>query len=196
MSTLWTDPERELLSYLAGQHPWSEVTRTYRQEAARRGWPRRTNNALSHEIHAMGMTRVCNGKKWISPCILIAMTGREKSFTKTLVSRGVRRRGHSAGTVLNRQDILELARTDPAVFGGISRGGLLQLLESEELADRISTEYPRVPRKAVRIYIEQLGITFPSIRAAAARIFVDPSTITRALADNRDCLGYTVRIAP
>lgn len=196
----WSKAETDHLRDLVGEHPWLRLVPLYQRWAERNGFPMRTGTALQSKTQRLRLGRRCDGKEWISVGTVLALTGRSSYFTKQLVHRwGVARRGGSWGTVLSRRDLRRVAREHPEVFAGCPRGGLVQLFESEEYADRIVDAYPRPGFRPQRVLVVETGVVHPSCSAAARALGVRSDRHVRARTQNGQVARfgrYTVRRVP
>jgi len=192
----WHQEEVNALLSLVGNQPLRYVVQAHHRWADKHGHPRRSAAAIRFQLHCRGISAGACGA-WILVSLVRKLTGRSASTLNLWVRAGVARRGTGPSDwSLCRRDIVRLARKRPLWFAGISRANLIQLLESDDLVDRILELCPpgnpgRGRGRAVMVV--QLGRKFPSCAAAAKACHLERHSVAAALREGRPAGGYTFR---
>jgi hypothetical protein len=192
---LWTPEEDALLLSLSGDLPWSVVVSNMQKTAAVKQWPKRTAMAMADRTRHLGISRACYGE-W-SPYSLVAKELRMYEGTfKKLIDKG-KIEAKKIGRVywVSRAALRAFAKREPKVFAHLTEAELFQLLDSEQLARRI-TEM-RLPRRKLRkpVVCIETGWWYPSISAAAKAVYVHRKTLAKAINHNWMAAGKHWRYA-
>jgi hypothetical protein len=194
MSRLWTVEDVEMLSSLAGDIPWPLVPGRFNSSR-----PRRTATALRRKADELGLLRRCTGA-WLTSGALRSLMGVSYEQARRWILSGqlpARRWGEGQAYPywIRRQDLRAFARVRPELFGGLSEGQLVELLDSERLATEIAAmELPR-PRQCVAVECIETGRRYRSIKAAARAAYVTPQRMAVVLAHGTTANGRRYRRA-
>jgi hypothetical protein len=194
VSRLWTVEDIEMLSSLAGDIPWPLVPGRFNNSR-----PRRTATALRRKADELGLLRRCTGA-YLTSGALRAMLGVSYEQARRWILSGqlpARRWGEGQAYPywIRRQDLRAFARERPELFGGLSEGQLVELLDSERLAAEIvAMELPR-PRQCVAVECVETGRRYRSIKAAARAAYVTPQRMAVVLAQGSTANGRRYRRA-
>lgn len=181
----WSEAETEALLELLGDSPFPVVVSCYRRWACQQGFPRRTAKALKTRAYLLGQSLRPTGQ-WLSSSAIAELLGRDRTGVCRWATCGwVRRRDR----LMLRADVVKLARARPWLFGGCERGGLVQLLEDEALADSILAAYPKRSCQLQPLLCVTTGKRYRSIHAAAAANYIDRRGLVIAMRENREVLG-------
>lgn len=181
----WSDAETEALLELLGDSPFPIVVSCYRRWASQQGFPRRTAKALKTRAYLLGQSLRPTGQ-WLSSSAIAELMGKDRTTISRWALRGLVRRRQR---LMCRADVVKLARERPWLFGGCKRGGLVQLLEDEALADMILAAYPKRCCQTQPLLCVTTGRRFRSIHAAAAACYLDRSSLRIAIREDREVLG-------
>jgi hypothetical protein len=192
MSRPWTVEDIEMLSSLAGDIPWPLVPGRFNNSR-----PRRTATALRRKAEELGLLRRCVGQ-YITSGALRALMGVSYERARRWILSGqlpARRwgQGRAFPYWIHRRDLRAFARERPELFGGLSEGQLVELLDSEPLAAEIAAmELPR-PRQCVAVQCIETGRRYASIKAAARAAYVTPQRMAVVLAHGTTANGRRYR---
>lgn len=193
----WTTEDIEMLSSLAGDLPWPMVLRAFNNCR-----PHRTAIALRRKADDLGLLRRCVGQ-WITSGALRSLMGVSYEQVRRWIldpsiQLPARRwgKGRAYPYWINRRDLRAFAAANPARFGGLSEGQLVELLDSEALAAQIAAmELPR-PRQPVAVECIDTGRRYASIKAAARAAYVTPQRMAVVLASGGTANGRRYRRIP
>lgn len=96
---------------------------------------------------------------------------------------------------VRRRDLRSLARSKPRLFGGQDRSTLVQLFDSEQLADEILAMKLPLPRQCKPVICIETGMRYRSIGAAARAVYVTSSRLQSVIGTHRTAAGYSWRFA-
>jgi hypothetical protein len=157
-----------------------QVLAAYNRWAERHGFPVRSLQGLRGMAWRLRMSVAPTGA-WLGVTALATMINRDPATVGTWARRGwIHRRDRA----ISRQSVVRLARKQPWLFAGGSRSGLMQLLDDQELVDRILREYPhrQAGMKAPQpILCITTGQVFRSQGEAARRCFVGRISVRRSM---------------
>lgn len=185
----WSVAELDMLADMLGNSPWPVVVKAYNQWAKANSYPVRTERAMAHKASAMG-SRFCQGR-WMGVGDVARALDRWPSTVWDWSKRGLIRRFHNGqASAVCRDDLVKLARTHPHLFGGVSREGLMFVLEDPDLVDDIRRRYPRqAPGFGGRRRISCCGVVYPTIAAAARAHHVCETAIRAGIQEGRRVTG-------
>lgn len=187
----WSDKEVEMLMHTVENQPIDLYPSVYNLWASAFGYPVRTRRALQKKVSDLRVTDKSCGD-WVSTGYVCAVLG-VGLFTPrywTNVKGIPCHRGKCNRRFFRRSDLHKLAKRQPSLFAGISADRLFLLLEDRPLADDIAARFPRraIDPKPVRAV--ETGKRYPSIRAAAAQVYVSHRSINQALRTGCRSAGY------
>lgn len=190
----WSATELDMLADMTGNSPWPVVVQSYNQWARNNGHPTRTERALAHKAHELCGSRLSVGR-WIGVGDAARALGRWPSTVWDWSNRGlIKRYRLGTASAVSRDDLIKLARTQPHLFGGATREGLMQVLEDPELVDDIRSRFPKkAPCFGGRRRISCCGVVYESIAAAARAHHVRESAIRAGLLECRRVAGLEFR---
>jgi hypothetical protein len=192
MSSLWTPEDVEMLSSLSGDLPWPMVPAVFN-----RFRPHRTATALRRKADGLGLLRRSVGQ-FITAGAIVGIAGiNYERIRRWILSRELKARRYGEGSAfpyyISRKDLRAFARKHPEQFGGLSQSELLQLFDSEKLAEEIAAmELPRLSQK-VPVMCVETGKRFESIQAAAKAAYVTPTRLQTVLRDGTTANGLRYR---
>ena len=194
MSRAWSVEDIEMLSSLAGDIPWPLVPGRF--NSAR---PRRTPIALRRKADELGLLRRSTGQFITSGALRSLMGISYEQARRWILSGQLPARRFGQGQAfpywIRRRDLRAFARARPELFGGLSEGQLVELLDSEHLAAQIAAmELPR-PRQCVAVECIDTGRRYRSIKAAARAAYVTPQRMAVVLACGTTANGRRYRRA-
>lgn len=194
MSRPWTTEDIEMLSSLAGDLPWPMVPGKFNNCR-----PHRTATALRRKAEGMGLLRRCVGQYITSGALRSLMGISYEQVRRWILDPAMqlpaRRWGNGRAFPywIHRRDLRAFAATNPALFGGLSEGQLVELLDSEALAAQIAAmDLPR-PRQPVAVECIDTGRRYASIKAAARAAYVTPQRMAVVLASGGTANGRRYR---
>ena len=187
----WSADEIEALDDIATNYPSDMFVEQYNRWALKHGYVRRSRNALLSKASRLGIRCQATGR-WVSPRYVAQVLGISIDTPQRWDELGVliARRDRGGRRAFLRSDVIRLAREQPAVFGGISPDRLFALLEDRELADDIAQRFPRRAIDPKPVKVVETGWRYPTIRAAAAQLYVTRQAIQFALRTGGTCAGY------
>lgn len=180
-----------MLFSLAGDLPWSRLVGVYRQWASTQKMPLRTNEALRRRLHQNGYSCKSFGE-YLSPSAVASMIGIDVWSVRYWIRKGWLP-AHREGTqfYVSRTELRRLARTRPKLFICKSEADLMQLLCDRELSASIIRTQSKVRTgKPQRIRCLTNRQVYPSVTAAAAAVFVNRESISKAIRRNGRCAGH------
>ena len=191
----WTIEDVEMLSSLAGDLPWPMVPGVFNNCR-----PHRTAIALRRKADDLGLLRRCVGQYITSGALRSLMGVSYEQARRWILSGSLPARRWGKGRAfpywIHRRDLRAFAAANPALFGGLSEGQLVELLDSETLAAQIATmELPR-PRQPVAVECLDTGRRYASINAAAKAAYVTPQRMAVVLASGGTANGRRYRRIP
>lgn len=190
----WTKAELNRLAEFAGDLPRPRLIGAYNTWAAKNGYPVRTAKALWMKANKSGFKLRAVGTFMKTGAIAEVL-----GINATTVEQwGIRypdfpRQKIGAHYYIHRSDLRHWAAKHMHLLGGIPRSNLVQLLEDEDLADRICELHPMRPTglettaKAIRCITTDT--VYPSISAAARAAHVTYQAIACAMRERRQCCG-------
>jgi hypothetical protein len=170
----WSPEDVEMLAGLCGDMPWPLVVDAFGRWATRNGRPQRTENALLRLCNRRRIPRRTCGAWITTDAIMQLAQVTHGRVTRWIQSGELPARKFNAGGIhyLKRADLRTFARRHPHEFGGVSLPALIQLLDNEQLAQRLhEMELPR-PVQLRPVRCVETGRQFESIRAAARACYV------------------------
>jgi len=194
-SNAWTPQQLSLLQALAGEVPWPLVRGQYNRQARSRGWPTRSETALRRQCERYHIYRRAMGE-WVTAGFIRALLGISYEAIKRWVRYGWLP-AFSRETIyyVRRRDLRNLGRSKPHLFGGQDRSTLVQLFDSEQLADEIVAMKLPLPRQCKPVICIETGNRYGSIGAAARAVYVTPSRLQSVIGTHKTAAGCTWRFA-
>ena len=196
MSRAWSVEDIEMLSSLAGDIPWPLVPGRFNNCR-----PHRTPIALRRKAEDLGLLRRCVGQHITSGALRALMGVSYEQVRRWILDPSLQLRARRFGQGrafpywIHRRDLRAFARARPELFGGLSEGQLVELLDSEALAAQIAAmELPR-PRQLVAVECVDTGRRYASIKAAARAAYVTPQRMAVVLASGGTANGRRYRRA-
>lgn len=191
----WTPQQLNLLRALAGEVPWPMLRNKYNRQAKTRGWPVRSEIALRRQCERHHIGRRAMGE-WVTAGFIRTLMG----ISYEAIKRWVRYGWLPAFTCesiyyVRRRDLRNLAKFKPHLFGGQDRSALVQLFDSEQLADEILAMKLPLPRQCKPVICIETGIRYKSIGTAARAVYVTPSRLQSVIDTHYRAAGYTWRFA-
>ena len=183
----WSDAELAKLERMAGNTPLPLLTKVYNQWARVMGYSLRTQKAILRRGYEIGLSFELVGD-WITCEYIAGVLGCHRSRPGEWVEDGLLKawrtgRGVRRKPYIRREWLREMARSHSEKLAGYGEGPLTVLLEDDELVEwlmGLGQRRPRpTPRKRVRCV--DTGRVYPSIKAAAAAVFVTHRAITHAI---------------
>ena len=193
----WTIEDVEMLSSLAGDLPWPMVPGVFNNCR-----PHRTAIALRRKADDLGLLRRCVGQYITSGALRSLMGVSYEQVRRWILDPSMqlpaRRwgKGRAFPYWIHRRDLRAFAAANPALFGGLSEGQLVELLDSEPLAAQIAAmELPR-PYQPVAVECLDTGRRYASINAAARAAYVTPQRMAVVMASGGTANGRRYRRIP
>ena len=192
MSSLWTPEDVEMLCSLAGDLPWPMVGAAFNRRR-----PHRTATALRRKADDLGLLRRSVGQ-FITAGAIVGVAGfNYERIRQWILSGELKARRYGKGSAfpyyICRKDLRAFAQQHPEQFGGLSKGDLVQLLDSEKLAEEIAAMgLPRRSQKVPVVCVET-GKRFESIEAAARAAYVTSTRMKAVLRDGTRANGLRYR---
>jgi hypothetical protein len=190
MAPRWGPAETDRLDYLAGNVPYSALSRHYNNWARQHGHATRTAKAIRLKIADMGLSAYPIGE-WIGTAAIIEalhVCGFTARWWITHLGLPASRDG--ARWAVRRSDLRVFARENPRLFARATRPALVQLLEDEALADMITDGKHYYPHRPRPVRCLETGQVFPSLAAAARASFVVRQVIRKAIRTGGFAAGY------
>ena len=187
----WSAVELEALEDLAGNVPSDRLPEDFRQWAMQHGYPPRTTYAIRTMLNRMGLTSKSIGD-WVSIGVVCDLLGVGRDTPTRWVERQWvdSYRNSRNWRYFCRSDLRRMARERPAVFGGIAPERLYLLLEDRQLSESIAQRFTRRAMQPRPICALETGWRYPSIRAAAARVYCSRQAIQYAIRSGGTAAGY------
>jgi len=191
----WTSSQVDLLHSLAGEVPWPLLPSRYNRQARVRGWPERSPIALRRQCERLHISRRAAGE-WVTAGFIRALMGISYEAVKRWVRYGWLPAFECKSIYyVRRLDLRRLAHMKPHLFGGQDRSTLIQLFDSERLADRITNMGLPRPRQCKPVICIETGNRYDSIGAAARAVYVTPSRLQSVIGTHYTAAGYSWRFA-
>lgn len=186
----WSAAEIEKIEQLCGNVPGFMVRESYNQWAASQSLPLRSERSIGHAIIKWGSGCSAVGN-WVTTCYVADLLG--LSLTTVVrwelnglipcIKQGPKR-------FLRRSDIIELARSHPERFAGISASRLYSLLEDRALSNHIARNYPYRHGLGRPVMAVEPQWNFPSVSEAARHFHVVANAIQFAIRSGGKSAGY------
>lgn len=183
----WTQSELDHLTQLVGDFHITKLTGYYNSWAVRNGYPRRTERAIKDRIQRLGLSRRPEGT-WLVLMDVARILGRSPMTIRNWIKRGwipdqYVQRPSPQMTLIHRNGMNHLARTQPEVLASCSLYSLLATLGSEPLAEQVHEQLQgqRWTSQHHAVQCVETGRRYPSIQAAARANFITPNTIRFAI---------------
>lgn len=194
---LWSDGESALLEKLTGVEPFPIIVERLQAYQRRKLLPERSATAIEMQIKRLGLSRRCtldnlNGSE------LAAALGVPYSRIRNWLSRSALplHATHAHTPRVRLKDLRDWAEANPRLLVSIDADRLDWLLGDPELVKAIGKARPVTRGKACPVLRVDTGEAFPTIKAAAAAIYISPPALRQALDRNRSCAGgYFVRLS-
>lgn len=170
----WSAEDLEMLAGLCGDLPWPMVGDAFNRWATRAGRPHRTENALLRMCNRRGFARRAVGA-WVTSDLVknLANVSHQRLMRWIRTGELPARRFHQVGHhYIRRKDLRAFARRHPHEFGGVGLSPLVQLFDSEQLAQQIHDMGLLRPMKSKPVRCLETGRRFGSIREAARSCYV------------------------
>jgi hypothetical protein len=193
----WQRDEREYLDRLAGDVPFPELVRRMKDQATRKGWPKRSDTAILQRLRRTGQ----RGRARQGACLTSGGAAEILGCPPSRVGAWLKRQdvcailqprrvGHFF--YIERQAWRQLALEMPQVLGGFSIDALYALLEDRDLAEYLAVQYP-VTWGDKRIRCIETGRVYANCGEAAKQLHVHRSTISLSICQRRPVatLGLT-----
>lgn len=198
---LWSEPELAYLLELAGDLPGPSVLRTYNTWAKANGYSPRSRRALVVKVHKCGMSLRPTGS-WlttggIAKCLALPASTVE-SWIVRYPDLPRQRMGKRKVNFIERRQLRSWAQRHPHLLGGLERYRLTMLLEDENLARDILERFPTRPAglEATALPVRCLddGRQWPSIKAAAAELYITHSALWLGIKQRRPVIGLNFEL--
>lgn len=190
----WTKEEKERLEKLAGNYTLPLIARRYNRWASANGYPLRSRHAIKHRMVKTGESTIPIGI-WIRitdiarilgiSCRTVKYWVNKKMFDTRKFTRALR-----SPTYVMRSDFLAFARENPQRLAGCSFESLLAVLEDEDLARHISSNYKVRSNTKTRVRCVETGKVYNCVKDASADNFIDTSWISYAAKHGGTAAGY------
>ena len=187
----WTEAEDEVLYELSGTHLVDHILRKVNKVNERNGQPPRTQSAVCNRMSILGLSRAATEDNF-SCSELARQLG--ISFRRLMSWRTVhglrfkklRKKRHALTLSMFR----EWASGHHELLAGIEYEPLLWALDNPALAKQLSQmPTPKIPRAPIAVRRLDNGHVYPTIRQAADALFVEHSTLAKALRSGRNYCG-------
>lgn len=180
----WTPAEIGQLEALAGDKPFPELLKSYNDWAVRQRppFPRRTKHGISQQARKRRISLRCCGEK-LTIADVAAILGISNHRVRRWIRLGLVPTKRYYWVYMSREDLVAMAKAHPHELHSISRERLYQLLESEDLADRIviRAKDKRSPHGPRPVRCVETGFEWPSISAASRAVYCDSGSISKAV---------------
>jgi hypothetical protein len=190
----WTKEEKERLETLAGNYTLPFIARRYNRWAGAKGYPLRSRNAIRHRMKKDGESTVPVGV-WIRvteiarileiSCRTIRYWVDKKMFDTRKFTPALR-----SPTYVMRSDFVAFARENPQRLAGCSFENLLAILEDEDLARHISSNYKIRSNTKTRVRCVETGKVYDCVKDASIANFICTVRISYAVKHGGTAAGY------
>lgn len=187
----WSAAELEALEDIATNQPSDLLTRRYNHWAAQNGYVQRTEHALRTKCSRRGI--VCRPVgEWVSAGFVRDVLGIGNDTPQRWTERQwvTAHRDPRGRRTFRRTDLIRMAKERPAAFGGINPDRLFLLLEDRRLCNHIAKRFPRRAMDPRPVRAIETGWHYPSVRAAAARVYITRQAIQEAIRTGGTAAGY------
>lgn len=187
----WSAAELEALEDIATNLPSDLLSKRYNHWAAQNGYVQRTNYALRTKCSRLGIVCRATGE-WVSAGFVRDVLGVGNDTPQRWTDRKwvTAHRDPRGRRTFRRADLVRMAKKRPAAFGGIPADRLFLLLEDRQLCDDIAARFPRRAMDPRPVLAVETGWRYPSIRAAAAKVFITRQAIQEAIRTGGTAAGY------
>ena len=194
MAKRWTDAEINYLHEVAGDLPRHYLVKTFNQWAQAHGYPERSNKAIYAKANVMGLSLAAVGESITTGGIAKILEINDTTVQGWMVRhRDLPRRKIKGYYYIKRRELMRWARQHPHLFGGLKWSNLVQLLESENLADYICDNFPNRPvgleATARPVRCITTNEIYPSLSAAARATHITYQAISLAIREQRSTCG-------
>lgn len=193
----WGRDEAEYLDSLAGDVPFPELLRRMRDQATRKGWPKRSEKAILMRLRRTGQRGRARQGQYMTTGGVAELLGcpgtrvdawlRRPRVREILQPRWVGKTRY-----IERRAWRRLAREMPRVLGGFDADALFALLEDRELAESVASSYRR-PCGDWRVRCVETGRIYRSCFEVAQEHHVTQAAVSLAVRQQRPlrALGLT-----
>lgn len=186
----WRKAEVDLLERYCGALPFPDLVKRLHELCDRRGWPRRSQSAITSYMAKRGYSRACRFDHFTGPelaRVLGVPTYQVRTWQRW--SKLPYRKVSRTRIAINIAELREWISETPHYFADVERENLLWLFSDDtELVDRIkASQKPSFTPIAVRRL--DTGETYPSLKRAAKENFLHPTTLALAIRQGRRVVG-------
>lgn len=189
----WTTEERIALESIAGNVPPRKLPKAYNEWAGDNNYPKRTGAAITSALARRKISRKPEGT-WITTSYISAVLGISPDVPQRWVEKDLIKSHKAprkrANHYFKRSDLIDFAKKHPDRLGGISSKNLFILLEDQELADSISSRFPRKKGSGTMVQAIESGKVYESVLAAARDVFSSGQGIHSAIRTGGTCAGF------
>lgn len=198
---LWSEAELAYLLELAGDVPGPTLFRAYNAWAKAHGFPPRSQRALAVKAHKCGISLRPTGS-WLTTGGIATCLALPPSTVESWIVRYPdlprRRMGKRKVNFIERRQLRAWAQRHPHLLGGLERYRLTMLLEDEDLARDILERFPARPTgletTALPVRCLDDGRQWPSIKAAAAELYITHSALWLGIKQRRPVAGLSFEL--
>jgi excisionase family DNA binding protein len=191
MAARWSTEEVQALEQIAIDQPPDRVYATFCRWAALHGYPPRSAWSIRGRLSRSRVTIKAEGD-WVGMRYVCEVLGISYDTPHKWTERhGIpcHRNGRGA-RFFRRADLRQAAMERPQMFGGIAADRLFTLLEDRALVDDIAARFPRRAADPRPVRAVETGWRYPSVRAAAERVYVRRQAIQFAIRSGGTAAGY------
>jgi len=186
----------DLIEQISVSMPPKKLYQTYRQMAAERGYPERSEQAFRAKLHHMGIPLMPELDYYKFPQ-LAELLGVSRNIVYSLLKHGLKAEKESNHAnqpwFVSRVKLKQLARKKPQLFRDFDPDGLFVVFEDQALVDLILSQ-PKIDRphrhNPTPCRCVETGQEFLGYREAGKFAFVDPSAIYNSCKFGHRAGGY------
>jgi hypothetical protein len=174
----WTEEQKTYLKEIAGTDHIFYVLKKFKTTSTKRGWPKRSDNAIKVKIKRYGLSRVASDGGW-SCASLADLLEVNKDLVHSWVENNGLRSSRPPGYRHHRitdQDFREFARTNPERLT-IVKPENLRILLDKETVEAIQKTVPTRRGKPIPVVSLKTYKSYRSLREAARHEYFSRSTI-------------------
>jgi len=192
----WSEEELNLLQECVGEVPWPLIESTYSKNAIQNGFNGRTLAAIKHKVYELGLSRHSVGQ-WIRSTTISKFLGVSNSTVVRWIRSGKLRAKQfkdgrkGSAFYVKRPWIRQFCQENPHVFSGHDVATLTSLLDSESLAQQLSSMHLPQRQSSVKVLCVETGRIFQSMHKAASAVFTSRKRISDAIKNpDQTAAGY------
>lgn len=193
----WSEPEIATLVSLIGRYQLQDVIDRYQAECIAKNYPRRTRSAIRTYIKRLPLSQRSTADNWA-----MRELARQLDISPERVRNWVRigrlpyRKVAAHIGSISRIDFAQFCQSYPQHLGGIDQSKLANVLQDDGLAQQCLARSGGSKTIAVRVQRIDTGIVYPTRKAAARALKMQPVHVRQECARGDGWLKERGRVRP